>query len=184
MQRLYVTRFRIQLYLIDLALYAIRTPRFSVITQAAGIAPGIKVEGVAVGNVDVFTRVIKPASVSSDSGGGEFVKIGNVSRLACLQPEMMKVQAIDIATHSTEWMHIAAALSAPTGELNAELIGCLCRANKIVFVDAQQCVELADVGYGRLANTHGTNLDRKSTRLNSSHVAISYAVFCLKKTNH
>src|SRR5690625_7035425 len=25
-------------------------------------------------------------------------------------------------------------------------------------------------------------LDRKSTRLNSSHVAISYAVFCLKKT--
>src|SRR5207253_10529406 len=30
---------------------------------------------------------------------------------------------------------------------------------------------------------HGSHLirDRKSTRLNSSHVAISYAVFCLKK---
>src|SRR5699024_11728678 len=29
---------------------------------------------------------------------------------------------------------------------------------------------------------HGTfSLDRKSTRLNSSHVSISYAVFCLKK---
>src|SRR3712207_5181988 len=27
-------------------------------------------------------------------------------------------------------------------------------------------------------------LDRKSTRLNSSHANISYAVFCLKKTNH
>src|SRR6266496_2965702 len=27
------------------------------------------------------------------------------------------------------------------------------------------------------------NRDRKSTRLNSSHVEISYAVFCLKKTN-
>src|SRR5690625_1734885 len=27
-------------------------------------------------------------------------------------------------------------------------------------------------------------LDRKSTRLNSSHVAISYAVFCLKKKNY
>src|SRR5690625_6941408 len=26
-----------------------------------------------------------------------------------------------------------------------------------------------------------TGIDRKSTRLNSSHVAISYAVFCLKK---
>src|SRR5690625_6400436 len=31
---------------------------------------------------------------------------------------------------------------------------------------------------GRVA---GTSEDRKSTRLNSSHVAISYAVFCLKK---
>src|SRR5690625_5306793 len=29
----------------------------------------------------------------------------------------------------------------------------------------------------------GTMGDRKSTRLNSSHVAISYAVFCLKKKN-
>src|SRR5690554_7540209 len=28
---------------------------------------------------------------------------------------------------------------------------------------------------------HGLQLDRKSTRLNSSHVRISYAVFCLKK---
>src|SRR5690606_39660863 len=27
------------------------------------------------------------------------------------------------------------------------------------------------------------DLDRKSTRLNSSHVKISYAVFCLKKKN-
>src|SRR3712207_8743393 len=27
----------------------------------------------------------------------------------------------------------------------------------------------------------GTNQDRKSTRLNSSHANISYAVFCLKK---
>src|SRR5690606_40271131 len=29
--------------------------------------------------------------------------------------------------------------------------------------------------------TGGLNQDRKSTRLNSSHVKISYAVFCLKK---
>src|SRR5690606_41686914 len=28
-----------------------------------------------------------------------------------------------------------------------------------------------------------TGIDRKSTRLNSSHVKISYAVFCLKKKN-
>src|SRR3712207_8567588 len=33
---------------------------------------------------------------------------------------------------------------------------------------------------------HGVaaDVDRKSTRLNSSHANISYAVFCLKLTNH
>src|SRR5207249_12001810 len=30
---------------------------------------------------------------------------------------------------------------------------------------------------------HRPRQDRKSTRLNSSHVSISYAVFCLKKKN-
>src|SRR5437867_10729061 len=30
---------------------------------------------------------------------------------------------------------------------------------------------------------HGSVVDRKSTRLNSSHRTISYAVFCLKKKN-
>src|SRR5690606_39810975 len=30
-------------------------------------------------------------------------------------------------------------------------------------------------------STYSTHEDRKSTRLNSSHVKISYAVFCLKK---
>src|SRR3712207_6879796 len=36
-----------------------------------------------------------------------------------------------------------------------------------------QWTDTADVG--------GASLDRKSTRLNSSHANISYAVFCLKK---
>src|SRR5439155_27032267 len=33
----------------------------------------------------------------------------------------------------------------------------------------------------KLLTDEAETLDRKSTRLNSSHVAISYAVFCLKK---
>src|SRR5258708_23216809 len=44
------------------------------------------------------------------------------------------------------------------------------------------------VGTGRLADEHQISVriadaeeDRKSTRLNSSHQIISYAVFCLKK---
>src|SRR5690625_6608220 len=36
-------------------------------------------------------------------------------------------------------------------------------------------------GRGFTDQTVREDLDRKSTRLNSSHVAISYAVFCLKK---
>src|SRR2546430_12606436 len=32
--------------------------------------------------------------------------------------------------------------------------------------------------------TFGDQRDRKSTRLNSSHSQISYAVFCLKNTDH
>src|SRR5690554_7310430 len=41
-------------------------------------------------------------------------------------------------------------------------------------------VEAADAG---LFRRHKVILDGKSTRLNSSHVRISYAVFCLKKKN-
>src|SRR5205814_3952331 len=46
---------------------------------------------------------------------------------------------------------------------------------------------LVNVGRGSHATRHSRktpslrNRDRKSTRLNSSHLGISYAVFCLKK---
>src|SRR2546429_1669671 len=40
---------------------------------------------------------------------------------------------------------------------------------------------LAFVSRQLLALAHGSLVDRKSTRLNSSHGYISYAVFCLKK---
>src|SRR5438874_5262540 len=52
--------------------------------------------------------------------------------------------------------------------------------------DAQRPVVAAAGGgaagrRGRGARGEGRRADRKSTRLNSSHVEISYAVFCLKK---
>src|SRR2546427_9136550 len=42
---------------------------------------------------------------------------------------------------------------------------------------------IAAIGIGRVDHKHGARQqgDRKSTRLNSSHSQISYAVFCLKK---
>src|SRR5690606_39938505 len=45
----------------------------------------------------------------------------------------------------------------------------------VALVDA----DLVDAGVG--GGDSGGQLDRKSTRLHSSHVKISYAVFCLKK---
>src|SRR5690242_21585240 len=44
-----------------------------------------------------------------------------------------------------------------------------------------------DLRHGRLrigVEQLGAVLDRKSSRLNSSHMSISYAVFCLKKKNN
>src|SRR5689334_23969401 len=40
---------------------------------------------------------------------------------------------------------------------------------------------VAHVSLPSVSKAHMSSLDRKSTRLNSSHSSISYAVFCLKK---
>src|SRR2546422_4784298 len=54
------------------------------------------------------------------------------------------------------------------------------RARCISAVVSTRCVT-APVGTGRSSSWWG---DRKSTRLNSSHGYISYAVFCLKKKKY
>src|SRR5256885_4482966 len=46
------------------------------------------------------------------------------------------------------------------------------------FQAADDLVRALGLCNGRIHGVHG---DRKSTRLNSSHLVISYAVFCLKK---
>src|SRR5947209_16416303 len=48
-------------------------------------------------------------------------------------------------------------------------------------LDAQERLDRADL---RRVELHGDREDRKSTRLNSSHANISYAVFCLKKKRY
>src|SRR5438034_11745268 len=46
---------------------------------------------------------------------------------------------------------------------------------------AGQCSPVAERGAARGPHVRRQTGDRKSTRLNSSHTVISYAVFCLKK---
>src|SRR2546422_5888689 len=48
---------------------------------------------------------------------------------------------------------------------------------------AREAVAGAQVLLGDAQSAIGRHRDRKSTRLNSSHGYISYAVFCLKKKN-
>src|SRR5690606_42160498 len=50
------------------------------------------------------------------------------------------------------------------------------------FRHRQHAVEQNQHANNEQIEKHG-KIDRKSTRLNSSHVKISYAVFCLKKKN-
>src|SRR2546422_7289773 len=54
---------------------------------------------------------------------------------------------------------------------------------KIALREDFKKIPLALAEAERLAAEASAKLDRKSTRLNSSHGYISYAVFCLKKKN-
>src|SRR5256885_9959419 len=51
-----------------------------------------------------------------------------------------------------------------------------------LFLRSARGMEPTELGALVLARARG--IDRKSTRLNSSHLVISYAVFCLKKKNN
>src|SRR6266496_6300089 len=59
-----------------------------------------------------------------------------------------------------------------------EMVDSLAALGKPLAVQALALERLDQLELGRIA---GVGEDRKSTRLNSSHVEISYAVFCLKK---
>src|SRR3989442_10187407 len=52
-----------------------------------------------------------------------------------------------------------------------------------VYIDKEGGVTLDDCARVSRQLSVQLDVDRKSTRLNSSHVRISYAVFCLKKKN-
>src|SRR5438067_7507645 len=69
------------------------------------------------------------------------------------------------------------------GVHNIELYrGLECARLRHVLVRHEQNAGFAADGYARVSGSVAA--DRKSTRLNSSHVSISYAVFCLKKKKH
>src|SRR3712207_8108875 len=54
---------------------------------------------------------------------------------------------------------------------------------RVLLHRVERLLEPGGVGTGRVQEPGDDDPDRKSTRLNSSHANISYAVFCLKKKN-
>src|SRR2546430_12324367 len=55
---------------------------------------------------------------------------------------------------------------------------------KVLFLMVCSCyLPIANCSLNNSSAVPAQNADRKSTRLNSSHSQISYAVFCLKKDN-
>src|SRR5207245_2424576 len=76
-------------------------------------------------------------------------------------------QALEVAGH------ILACKEIPLSDPGPLLVGVSAASPRVEFSLAKLCIQTAS----------GTRLtsDRKSTRLNSSHGSISYAVFCLKK---
>src|SRR5258708_22191924 len=63
------------------------------------------------------------------------------------------------------------------------LTQCLRRLERNGLLQRHVCTRAGGLAVEYAFTELGYTLDRKSTRLNSSHQIISYAVFCLKKKN-
>src|SRR5699024_12357087 len=79
---------------------------------------------------------------------------------------------------STFWNTIARVLGTYSGNMSADTLTVGCKRNvkpELAEAKGKRMIIAAELEEGMRLK------DRKSTRLNSSHVSISYAVFCLKK---
>src|SRR2546430_12298079 len=65
-----------------------------------------------------------------------------------------------------------------------EAAGLAAQGSAIVVEDERQVATIQTKFYCNIKALTPEERDRKSTRLNSSHSQISYAVFCLKKKKH
>src|SRR5207253_7311498 len=123
------------------------------------------------------TAILDTVSLSSSSSGGncyglslsDIVLTANNLRIAATTSGGGQVRGIDSLANAGPTFNISnstiTASSTSTGNIRG--------------------ISLTNVS-GTISGsviTASTTGDRKSTRLNSSHVAISYAVFCLKKKN-
>src|SRR5699024_11922743 len=112
--------------------------------------------------LDVLSRALKVKKEKYESKGIKSVK----SRVTNIKPHLK--EDIDILTFRDTLLKYIFEMENQPIEIY-----------ELTDKEEKDIQNLVDEKYG----TWEWNLDRKSTRLNSSHVSISYAVFCLKKKN-
>src|ERR1035437_10843493 len=101
-------------------------------------------------------------------------------------PSMTQPMGIPNRSVAIDHFHPILARSVGLGPVPSPPHGALCRLPSTATSDRSRGDDLVVAGDGffdeLVEHPGGQPLDRKSTRLNSSHANISYAVFCLKKT--
>src|SRR2546430_7204506 len=95
--------------------------------------------------------------------------------VARLWPEIAWIQNAKLRSQVTEtWIKALERSPLKADDLNRIPFTLLVPNCPITFMEHKRCV----------VHIARESADRKSTRLNSSHSQISYAVFCLKKKKH
>src|SRR2546430_5624993 len=79
---------------------------------------------------------------------------------------------------------LSRSLSAPPVLASVLRHGILAERQAELLTDGLRALAIEGAGYDASVVEFIASEDRKSTRLNSSHSQISYAVFCLEKKNH
>src|SRR5207247_29230 len=138
-------------------------------TPDTAIFPG-SVEEVSA----VIARVSELGLPVIPWGGGTAASVGMPSARAGLVLGLRRLNRL--VEHEPGDLTVTVEAGMTVGELQAALSG---RGQWLSLDPAD--AERATIGGVLATNASGPRRDRKSTRLNSSHEWISYAVFCLKK---
>src|SRR5713226_188025 len=117
---------------------------------------------VAVGRLDEYLSLLELPRLAFEF----FQRRNELGR--CYREVAVKREALAVQTRSRERQQNRGG-SAQRNDAHAPL----------VRESHQACARIGNRGQSGLGEQAG--IDRKSTRLNSSHPSISYAVFCLKK---
>src|SRR5690606_40993958 len=117
-----------------------------------------------------FSRDWSSDVCSSDLFSNADLGVGHLLAFLGLEPALAVGRDFQPAAHETAFIARAGGVIVTQGD----------QATFVIEGGANEAarVQLVDGACGWFLDQEG--LDRKSTRLNSSHVKISYAVFCLK----